>query len=62
VKKKSLKYLCKWTLNIERTLQNKEMKGTRLHKNQELHSLNKFEKISTHLKASSFKALVFIRV
>lgn len=49
----------RWTPGIERALQNKEMKGIQLHKNQELHSRNKFEEIWAHLKAPSFKAFVF---
>jgi hypothetical protein len=35
------------------------MKGIRLHKNQELHSRNKFEENFAHLKAPSFEAFVF---
>jgi len=36
--------------------------GNKKHKNQELHSRNRFEEICAHLKALSFGALVFKRV
>jgi hypothetical protein len=61
VKKKKLEYFCRWTPGIERALQNKEMRGIKLHKNQELHSRKKIEEICAHLKAPSFKAFVFKR-
>lgn len=58
-RRKSLKYLYRWTLC--KILQHKEMMGIRLHYNQELHSRNRFEENFAKLKAPSLWAFVFTR-
>ncbi len=59
--KESLKYFYRWTPNMDRALQNKEMKEIRLNNNQKLHSRNIFEEIFVHLKVPSLGAFVFKR-
>jgi hypothetical protein len=60
-KKKSLKYLCRWSPSIEKALQNEEMRGIGLYKNQKLHSENIIDKILTHLKVPSLGFFIFKR-
>jgi hypothetical protein len=59
--KESLKYLYRWTPNMDRALQKKEMKEIMLNNNKKLHSRNIFKEIFVHLKAPSLGALVFKR-
>jgi hypothetical protein len=56
-----LKYLYRWTPNIDRALQNKKIKEIRLNSNNKLHSRNRFEEIFVNLKAPSLGAFVFKR-
>jgi hypothetical protein len=59
---KKVNFFYRWTLGIDRALQNKEMREIRLNKHQKLHSRNRFQDFFSHLKAPSLGALIFRKV